>query len=503
VAQRLIRGCARDPFLPRLLAAIRQANEIDLAVAFIKQSGLDLLFEALSDAIELRDARLRVLTSGYLDVTDPQALRRLLLLAELGAEIRLFEAEDHSFHLKAYICVRTDQGHALWGSAFIGSSNISRTALTDGLEWNIQVDHPEEPTDPAARHFQEIRDELQHLFDHGNTRDLDHDWIDDYEARRRVQRLPIPRIWDEPEQPAPEPTQVQAEALAALAETRAAGYTRGLVVMATALGKTCLAAFDSERIGARRVLFVAHREEILLQAESSFQRVRPSARMGWYNASRKDRDSDLLFASIQTLGRNEHHTRFEPDHFDYVVVDELHHAAAPIYRGLLTHFRPRFLLGLTATPERTDQSDLLSLCDDNLVYTRNLFDGVELGHPSPFTYYGIHDETVDYREIPWRNGRFDPNALEARLATRARARHALKHWRDKAQCCTLAFCVFTAHADFMAERFNQEGIRSAAVYRGSTLDGARPWISSGGGRSRCSSRWTSSTKAWTCRPSIP
>jgi hypothetical protein len=136
----------------------------------------------------------------------------------------------------------------------------------------------------------------------------------------------------------------------------------------------------------------------------------------------------------------------------------------------LAHFRPKFLLGLTATPERTDQSDLLSLCDDNLVYTRNLFDGVELGLLSPFSYYGIYDETVDYQEIPWRNGRFDPNALSARLATLSRARHALTHWRDKAQPRTLAFCVSIAHAEFMAKQFNDEGIRSAAVYRGSSLD---------------------------------
>ena len=221
---------------------------------------------------------------------------------------------------------------------------------------------------------------------------------------------------------------------------------------------------------AQRLITGGAREEILLQAESSFQRVCPSARIGWYNASRKDGDTDLVFASIQTLGRDEHLAQFEPDHFDYVVVDEFHHAAAPTYRGLLAHFRPRFLLGLTATPERTDQSDLLSLCDDNLVYTRNLFDGVELGLLCPFTYYGIQDKTVDYREIPWRNGRFDPNALSAKLATLSRARHALTHWRDKAQRRTLAFCVSTAHADFMAERFKQEGIRSAAVYRGSVLD---------------------------------
>ena len=354
--QQLSTGGARDPFLPRLLAAIRQANEIDLAVAFVKSSGLALLFGALSDAILIRGARLRVLTSDYLEVTDPAALRRLLLLAERGAEVRLFEAGHHSFHLKAYICVRSAWGQALWGSAFIGSSNISRMALTDGLEWNYRVDHPEDLADPAAAHFQEIRDEFQLLFDHANARTLDHAWIDAYETRRRVQRLPLAHAWDEPEEPRPEPSPVQSAALAALEATRAVGYTRGLVVMATGLGKTYLAAFDSERLQARRVLFVAHREEILLQAEASFQRVRPNARIGWYTGGRKE-EADLLFASVQTLGRAEHLTLFDQAHFDYVVVDEFHHAAAPIYRRLLQHFRPRFLLGLTAgyvlTPPQT------------------------------------------------------------------------------------------------------------------------------------------------------
>ncbi len=160
----------------------------------------------------------------------------------------------------------------------------------------------------------------------------------------------------------------------------------------------------------------------------------------------------------------------QPDHFDYVVIDEFHHAAAPTYRRLLQHLRPRFLLGLTATPERTDQSDILSLCDDNLVYSRHLFDGIELGLLCPFHYFGIYDETVDYREIPWRNGRFDPQALSNKLATQGRARHALRHWREQGRQRTLAFCVSRKHADFMAERFRREGIRAEAVYRGSTLE---------------------------------
>lgn len=463
-------GGERDPFLPRLLAAIHRADEIDLAVAFIKTSGLELLFPALSDAVETRHARLRVLTSDYLDVTDPQALRRLMLLAERGAEMRLFQASDtQSFHLKAYICVRTRDG-LLSGSAFVGSSNISRTALTDGLEWNYRVDLSINAADEDARRFGEIRAEYQLLFEHPRVIPLDHAWIEAYEQRRKVQRPPVAPGSNDPEQPPPEPNEVQREALQALAVTREAGYRRGLVVMATGLGKTYLAAFDSAQMNAGRVLFVAHREEILLQAEATFQRIRPRARVGQYTGTRKDDAVDLLFASVQTLGQSQHLEQFGSGHFDYIVVDEFHHAAAPTYRRLLAHFYPRFLLGLTATPERTDQSDILSLCDDNLVFTRDLFHGVEQGLLCPFSYYGIFDESVDYREIPWRNQRFDPESLSSKLATLARARHALRQWRDKAAARTLAFCVSIKHAEFMAERFRREGIRAEAVYGGSDLD---------------------------------
>lgn len=475
MSQFLTTGGAADPFLPRLLEAIRRADRIDLAVAFIKSSGLALVYPALVDAVETRDAHLRVLTSDYLDVTDPQALRRLMLLAERGADVRVFHCEQQSFHLKAYICTQSREGETVWGAAFVGSSNLSRTALTDGLEWNLRVERTDDGEAPDSQRFREIRTQYETLFAHPNVRALNHDWIEQYEQRRRlVQHLPVAAGCEEPPESdwdtPPQPSEVQQEALAALAASRAAGYRRGLVVMATGLGKTYLAAFDSRHMQARRVLFVAHREEILLQAEASFQRVHTGARVGRYTGNRKQTDVDLLFASVQTLGKAQHLERFAPDHFDYVVVDEFHHAAAPTYRRLLQHLRPRFLLGLTATPERTDQSDILSLCDDNLVYSRHLFDGIELGLLSPFHYFGIYDETVDYREIPWRNGRFDPQAVEHKLATAARARHALRHWREQGRQRTLAFCVSRSHADFMAERFRREGIRADAVYRGTALE---------------------------------
>jgi superfamily II DNA or RNA helicase len=463
-------GGTTDPLLPKIKSAILKAKKIEIAVAFIKSSGLELIFPALEEAVTERGASLCVLTSDYLDVTNPQALRQLMLLAERGADVRLFATTgNQSFHLKAYIFTSTGAGNTQSGSAFIGSSNISKPALTDGIEWNYLVPLSGDSASEDQARFTEIRTEFRNLFDHSQVMALQHDWITSYEARRKTDRLPMAPGSNDPELPPPTPNDVQCEALEALADTRASGFQRGLVVMATGLGKTYLAAFDAESCRATKVLFVAHREEILFQAEKTFLRIHPKARVGQYTGSAKDTDADMIFASVQTLGKATHLGQFAPNNFDYIVVDEFHHAAAPTYKKLLTHFQPRFLLGLTATPERTDQSDILTLCDNNLVYDRNLLYGVENGFLCPFTYFGIYDSTVDYQEIPWRNGRFDPESLSNKLATLNRARHALEQWKEKAQSTTLAFCVSIKHATFMAQYFNRFGIKAAAVYGGSEV----------------------------------
>jgi len=177
----------------------------------------------------------------------------------------------------------------------------------------------------------------------------------------------------------------------------------------------------------------------------------------------------LLFASIQTLGRSEHLSRFAPEAFDYIVVDEFHHAAASTYRRLLDHFQPRFLLGLTATPERTDGGDLLGLCDENLVYRCDLIRGIEEELLSPFEYFGVPD-AVDYSNIPWRSRRFDEVALTSAVSTRARAQNALEQLQRVGAKRTLGFCCSQQHADFMAEYFRGVGMRVAAVHSGSESD---------------------------------
>ena len=466
-ARKLVTG-GDDPFLPHLSQAMARATEIDIAVAFIKTTGIRLLMPDLLAALlppgessgPVR--RVRVLTSDYLDVTDPEALRLLLLLQDQGGEVRVYATQGTSFHLKAYVFAKSSANELIEGTAFVGSSNISRQALQDGLEWNYRVAYP------GDLGFLEARQRFGELFAHPRTVPLSDRWIEGYELRR----VPPPRAIapsSQEQEPPPEPTSVQMEALDALADSRDAGFRRGLVVLATGLGKTWLAAFDATRMGARRVLFVAHREEILSQAAQTFVRIRPKARVRLYKGHSHDTEVDVLCASVQTLARAAHLDRFAPQHFDYVVIDEFHHAAAATYRRLLEHFAPAFLLGLTATPDRTDQSDILSLCDDNLVFTRNLFEGIQSKLLAPFHYYGILDESVDYREVPWRNGRFDPELLSNKLATLARARHAINEWRARAQKRTLAFCVSVIHAEYMAAQFEKAGITSAAVYSGSTL----------------------------------
>lgn len=457
-----------DPFLPHLSQAMSRATEIDIAVAFIKTTGVRLLMPDLLAALlpsaesSSPSRRVRVLTSDYLDVTDPEALRLLLLLQDQGGEVRVYTTQGTSFHLKAYIFARVASTTLIEGTAFIGSSNISRQALQDGLEWNYRVAYPGDPG------FLEARQRFAELFAHPRTVALSDSWIESYELRR-VQPLRAIAPGSQEHEPPPQPTSVQLEALDALADTRQAGFRRGLVVLATGLGKTWLAAFDTARMGVRRVLFVAHREEILSQAAQTFIRIWPRKRVGLYMGQTHDAEVDVLCASVQTLSRGAHLERFSPQHFDYVVIDEFHHAAAATYRRLLGHFAPSFLLGLTATPDRTDQSDILSLCDENLVFNRNLFEGIQAKLLAPFHYFGILDDSVDYREVPWRNGRFDPEQLSNKLATLARARHAIKEWRARAQKRTLAFCVSVVHAEYMAAQFGKVGIVAAAVYSGSAL----------------------------------
>ncbi|MGM0819270.1 MAG: DEAD/DEAH box helicase family protein, partial [Actinomycetota bacterium] len=426
-------------------------DRLDVAVAFALPSGVEAITPALADGLDA-GLHARLLVSDYLDVTDPHALERLLDLADATADGRLElkvaeTAGGPGFHAKSYLFSSSDGRRS---ACLVGSSNLTAPALEGNVEWNVEVDR-----------IAAFRAAFEALWSQASR--LDRHWVDDYRRRRRALPAGTSRAASEVAEEAvttPEPREHQREALEALAACRDEGHEAGLVVMATGLGKTWLAAFDTAE--AARVLVIAHREEILRQTQEVFRQVQPERRIGLATGSGVDLDAEVVLASVQWLHRNLE--RIPPDWFDRVVVDEFHHAAARSYRKVLDHLRPRFLLGLTATPERLDGADLLALTGDNLVLEIGLVEGIERGQLVPFHYRGIADETVDYRALRWRAGRFDEAELTDAVSTDARAAHVLAQWRAHGAGRTLAFCVSTAHADFMAAAFAAAGLRAAAVH---------------------------------------
>lgn len=449
----LIRCLVRDEF-----------DRIDLIVSFVKRSGIELIARRLDDALA-RGARIRLLTTDYLSITDTESLG--FFLDRLGGDspgdlaVRVFSDPSTSFHPKAYIFSSSATGD---GVALVGSSNLTRSGISDGVEWNVR-----------SFGTRQLVEEFERVWADRRAVPLTTEWLARYDTERRAQlleRVNGPGIDEDAaalvageSDEALAPWSVQAEALSALEATRLDGHAAGLVVMATGLGKTWLAAFDSTRPEFRRVLFVAHRDEILAQSRDVYRRIRPAGRLTLFTGSGREPDGDVVFASVQSLQRNL--AAFDPEQFDYIVVDEFHHAAAATYRRVLAHFRPRFLLGLTATPERADNADLLALCADNLVYDCDLADGINRRLLSPFRYRAIPD-VAEYEHIPWRNGRFDPTELTARIATEARAQQVHDEWHDAggAGRRTIGFCCSVAHADFMAEFFRNRGVGAVAVHSG-------------------------------------
>ncbi len=450
-----VEGRMRRALVQALLTP--QFDRIDLMVSFVQRSGLDLLGAHLDTALE-RGAQVRVLTTDYLGITDPAALGYFLdRLADPELSVRVFSDPTTSFHPKAYLFHRSQDASGL---AIVGSSNLSRSALERGVEWNLQT-----------KHLTELHEAFERLWNDPRAVPLEREWLVQYAERRPIQVATVSTVEERDvadgiaTESGPEPTSVQREALDALERTRSMGFEAGLVVMATGLGKTWLAAFDSTRPSFRRVLFVAHREEILKQSRDVFRRVRPDGDFTTFMGDERDASGDVVFASVQSLTR--HLPRVDPDAFDYVIVDEFHHADAPTYRRVLSHLRPTFLLGLTATPERSDRADLLALCADNLVYECDLVSGIQQNLLSPFAYRAIRD-VADYAEIPWRAGRFDVAALAERLETQERARQVLDEWRrlGEARRRALGFCCSITHANFMAQSFIEAGVAALAVHSG-------------------------------------
>ena len=449
----------------QLIQSLKKADSVDIIVSFLMESGVKMLLEELDNALK-RGAKIRILTGNYLGITQPSAL--YLLKKKLGSRVdmRFYNEKERSFHPKSYIF-----HYERYSDIYIGSSNISRSALTSGIEWNYRFSSVSDP-----KNYEKFYQAFEELFEHHSI------IIDDEELKRYSQNWHRPAVakdleryeyLHQNEENESEDTKVrllyeprgaQIEALCALEDTRAEGAKRALVQAATGVGKTYLAAFDSKSY--ERVLFVAHREEILKQAAASFRNVRNSEDYGFFTGEEKSTDKSVIFASVATLGRSEYLSEkyFAPDYFQYLVIDEFHHAVNEQYQRIVKYFKPQFLLGLTATPERMDGRNIYELCDYNVPYEISLKDAINKGMLVPFHYYGIYDDT-DYSGLHLIRGRYDEKELNETYIGNVH-RHDLiyKYYCKYGSKKALGFCCSRAHAEEMAKEFCERGIPSVAVY---------------------------------------
>jgi DNA or RNA helicases of superfamily II len=449
----------------QILTEIESADSIDLVMAFVRRSGLLPLVAALR-AHRDRGRRLRVLTTTYTGSTEAKALE---LLVELGAEVRVsYDVSTTRLHAKAWLFHR----RTAFDTAYVGSSNLTHSAQAAGMEWNVRVSGARNPDV-----IEKINAVFSSYWESGD--------FAPYEAERfrteteRLQRSTAGGMTLSPVEIRLEPFQERLLELIAL--SRESGHHRNLLVSATGTGKTVMAAVDYARLRSTapraRLLFVAHRQEILDQSLATFRQALRDHAFGerWVAGQRPDA-FEHVFASIQSLTAAGF-DRLQPDHFDVVVVDEFHHAAASTYRRLIEHLQPRELLGLTATPERADGLPVLHWFDDRIAAELRLWDAIEQHRLAPFAYYGIHDG-VDLRDVPWRRGRgYDVIALSGVYTSDdAWARFVYKqldaHVDDIGSMCCLGFCVSVEHARHMARIFRTLGV-SAVALSGESADGER------------------------------
>ncbi len=463
----LLTNARGEPSLgAELRAEIDTSDEVDLLCAFVKWHGLRLLEEQLT-RLKLRGVPLRVVTTTYMGATERRALDRLV--REFGAEVKIqYDAQRTRLHAKAWM-FRRNTG---FDTAYVGSSNLSRAALLDGVEWNVRLSHVGTPA---------LLEKFRATFDtYWNDRsfepynpDTDSDRLDQAlaEASGKTQHNHVTISLSGLEV---RPYAYQQEMLEALdVERTVHNRHRNLVVAATGTGKTVLAALDyrglcNAETGKRpSLLFVAHRKEILEQSLRTYQEVLADPNFGeLYVGGTVPKHWRHVFASVQSLTAYGI-TNIPPDAYDIIVIDEFHHAAALTYRRILDHLAPRELLGLTATPERADGADVLSYFGGRTAAELRLWDALGADLLCPFHYFAVADGT-DLRGISWSRGRYDEEELSnVYTGNDARAAIVLKELRDKVldpgAMRALGFCVSVAHAEFMSRRFNEAGIPARAV----------------------------------------
>lgn len=476
----LFTGSHREPQLyTELKKEIASADRIEMLISFIKWSGTRLIIDELRSFTE-RGGILRIITTTYTGATDPKAIQELSLLRNTKIKVS-YDAQSTRLHAKAYLFHRNTG----FTTAYVGSSNVSYSAVTAGLEWNIKITRQDQPTVVAKMQatFESYweSDEFKLYGPHDYDRLVHAIEYEHHSKKNDIDTAGIEHFLDV------RPFTYQQDILDKLrAEREVRGRWRNLIVAATGTGKTVISALDYRdwcqrynRHQRARLLFVAHREEILRQSISCFRAVLRDGNFGELLVGTSTPSSlDYLFVSIQSLNSRKLTEILPADHYDYIVVDEFHHAAAPSYQAMLEHFKPRTLLGLTATPERHDGLNILPWFGNRIAAEIRLPEAIDRKLLCPFHYFGVSDD-IDLSQLRWTRGGYDTSQLEnvyvfsheqAKRRAKSIIAAVMRYVTDVNNMCGLGFCVSKEHARFMAEQFVDAGIPSVALTSDSDHD---------------------------------
>lgn len=422
-------------------------------VAFINYGGLQLFLSLLNELHE-KNISGKVITSTYLNFSDPKALKKLFTFKNV--ELKVYDdIKSRGFHSKAYLFEYED-----YYKIIIGSSNLTCSALKSNIEWNVKI--ISKKNDPFLL---DVLDEFTDIWDQLDN--VTESFLDEYELvikkirehNKALQQLSYTNYSYEIT-----PNIMQQRAIENLHKIRKYNGKKGLVIAATGTGKTYMSAFDVKQLHPKKVLFIVHREDILRKAEESFKKViGTTISTGFFTGSNKSYDSKYIFSTIQTL--HKHCAMFDTDEFDYIIIDEAHHIAGETYQKILKYFNPKFLLGMTATPERCDNFDIFEAFDNNVALEVRLHEAMEEELVSPFHYFGI----ADIEQSSLEGVKLDNiSEIVKRLKINQRVDFIIEqmglygHDGEKRKC--LGFCVNIDHAMFMSEEFNKRGIPSVCLY---------------------------------------
>lgn len=437
--------------LSTITSRFKVCKEYDISVAFITTSGVACIIEHLKN-LEEKGVRGRILTSTYLNFTQPEALRRLLQFKNLELKIETNKA----FHSKGYLFSLDNDTYDL----VLGSSNLTQSALTTNIELNVRLQSLVSTDELIINYKSDFEDQWE------NAKEVNDVFIEEYEKAYQSNKQALGGFQVEEGTPAYgisptktfQPNSMQIDALRALSQLREQGEEKGLVVSATGTGKTFLSAFDVERVNPKRLLFIVHRRTIAQKSLESYRAIMPDKTMALYSGSGREDSAEYLFATIQSVSNDLE--KFDRNAFDYIVIDETHRAEALTYQKVMNYFKPYFLLGMTATPERTDGVHVFSLFDHNIAYEIRLHQALKEEMLVPFHYYGVSDLTIDGEQI-------DDNTEFNKLCSPERIKHIL-HFANFYGACDkfirgLVFVSSVSEALEMARQFNKASIASIAL----------------------------------------